>query len=89
MHAISNVSLKELLVHRTNTGLDCWDISEKLKRVKNPIRLVYGKHDLMVRAYAGEQIKRLVKGKCTISIVDGTHTLPTLYPERVLSQIAY
>jgi len=84
VHALVNVPFKELRVYRANSGLAKWDISEKLKQVTNPLQLVYGKQDLMVRPYAGEKIARLVKGKCDIHVVEGTHTLPLTHPERVL-----
>lgn len=79
--------LQEIRAHIAK-GKQLWDISEQLKSITNPLQLIYGKNDLMVRPYAGEEIEKLVKGKCNINIVEGTHTLPITHPERVLEVIS-
>jgi pimeloyl-ACP methyl ester carboxylesterase len=84
-HALGEVTYNQMRVQIKNGDqLLHWDISDKLKKLDNPLQLIYGRNDLGVRPYAGKEIAKLVKGKCDINIVEGTHTLPTTHPERVL-----
>ena len=87
--SLRRVTLHESKVHVKNGDqLLHWDISDKLKEIYNPIQLIYGKNDIMVRPYEGLKIARLVKGKCNINIVEGDHTLPTTHPDRILKVIS-
>lgn len=59
-----------------------WDISQYLKEVNQPMLLIYGAQDPMVRPCAGEYMRRLV-GNCKTEIIDGTHSLPVICPDKV------
>ena len=86
--SIVDVPLSEIKVHVAHgIELNKWDISEQLKLIKNPLQLIYGKNDLMVRAYAGDLISKIAGRECDIHILEGTHTLPITHPERVLEII--
>jgi len=81
---IVDVPLKRSLAN-TQSGriINTWDISEQLKNIDNPMLLIYGEKDPMVRACAGDKIKDLVKGKCEIETIKGTHSLPITNPKAV------
>ena len=85
---INDVPYGEIRKHPTamqNSGK--WDISKQLGKIKVPIHLIHGNHDLMVMPCAGEKIRQLTKGECTTDILSGTHTLPYANPKAVLETL--
>ncbi len=65
-----------------------WDITEKLKKIKNNTLLVYGRSDMLVTPKAGEYISKYVKGDCIIKVIEGDHSLPTTRPGEVMKVIS-
>jgi len=86
--SIADVPFKNVKVH-TVSGIEMnkWDISNQLREIDNPMLLVYGSKDYMVKSSAGDYIKKQVKGDCKIEIIKGTHSLPLHSPKKVLEII--
>ncbi len=82
--SIVDVPFKEIKTHIVSgIEINKWDITAQLEKIKNPLLLIYGTKDPMVKAYAGEHIASLVNGETIIETVDGTHSLPVAQPEKV------
>ena len=83
--SIVDVPFKDVKSH-TVSGIEInkWDITEQLQQIDNPLLLIYGTKDPMVKAHAGEYISSLAKGKTNIEVVKGTHSLPIIQSNDVL-----
>ena len=64
-----------------------WDITRQLEQLDMPLLLLYGNNDIMVTSSGADYISSLVKGKCQVDILEGTHSLPVTHPERVLDAL--
>lgn len=83
--SIVDAPSKDLKIHSVSgIEINKWDISEQLQKIENPVLLIYGTNDMMVKAYAGEHISSLVKGNTDIEILEGTHSLPVNQSKRIL-----
>lgn len=82
--SIIDIPRKEVAGHMFDIKNLSADISPQLEKVACPVKLIYASKDTMVKPYAGKIISNLVRGMCTIDVVDGTHTLPVSHPEKVL-----
>lgn len=67
--------------------INSWNVKSQLINLQVPMLLIYADKDLMVVPSTGDYIDNLTDANCTIEIVEGTHSLPTNNPERVLSVI--
>ncbi len=83
--SIVDVPFREIKAH-TVSGIEInkWNIRSQLGYVNVPLLLIYGSKDVMVVPGAGAEISRLVKGNCTIGVIEGTHSLPILKSGKVL-----
>lgn len=86
--SIVDVPFREIKAH-TVSGIEInkWDIRSQLGHVNVPLLLIYGSNDVMVVPRAGAEISKLVKGGCTIEVIEGTHSLPIVRPEKVLGEM--
>ncbi len=82
--SIADVSFREIKTHIVSgIEINKWDITPQLKKIENPLLLIYGSRDPMVKEYAGKYIASLVKGETSIEVIEGTHSLPITDPEKV------
>ncbi len=83
--SIVDVPFKDVKTH-TVSGIEInkWDITKQLQEIENPLLLIYGTKDPMVRPRAGEHIASLNGGKTNIEVIEGTHSLPIIQPNDAL-----
>ena len=84
---IADQPFRKLKMNTTSgRAINTWDVSNQLAQIEVPVHLVYGSKDmLIVPETAGEYIKEMVKGKCTIDIVQNKeHMIATTNPTVVL-----
>lgn len=86
--AIVDVSLKEAINHCiSGIEINKWNISEQLKKIENPIILIYGKKDIaVVPKKAGLKILDMANNSSVYEL-DGGHDIPINKPEAVLEII--
>ena len=82
--SIADVPFKEIKTHIVSgIEINTWNITSQLKNIENPLLLIYGSRDPMVKSHAGEYIASLVNGAVNVEVIDGTHSLPITNPEKV------
>lgn len=86
--AFVDVPIKEAINHCVSgIEINKWDISEQLKKIENPIILIYGKKDIVaVPEKAGSKILEMTQNS-SIYKIDGGHDLPIKKPEKILEII--
>ncbi len=83
--SIVDVPFKDVKTHIVSgIEINKWDITKQLQKIDNPLLLIYGTKDPMVKANAGKYIASLVRGKTNIEVIEGTHSLPTTQPNDTL-----
>lgn len=85
---IVDVPLSKVTAHIVAAlEINKWDITKQLEEAKNPMLLVYGDNDFMVRPSAGYYIKNKTKADCNIEVLEGDHSLPMKKPKEILETI--